>query len=192
MTNKIPGIPGVTFQPEVMQAYYFANAAHAAVGQRRNYTGEPYIVHPVAVLKILLDICPKMVSPDMMMATLLHDVVEDTGVTGELIRELFGPRVADMVRALSKATTPSFGNRAERHAVEVARLASSDWKVQTIKVGDLMQNTGSIAARDPVFARTYLVEKKQLLDAMTGALMSMQDAAHAQLKASAAALGVTL
>ena len=192
MTNKISGIPGVIFEPEVMHAYYFANAAHAAVGQKRNYTGEPYIVHPVAVLKILLDHCPKMVNQDMMMAALLHDVTEDTGVTGELIRELFGPKVADMVRALSKATTPSFGNRAERHAVEVARLESSEWRVQTIKVADLMQNTESIAARDPVFARTYLVEKKQLLDALTNSIRALKTAARAQLDEAAASLGVVL
>lgn len=188
----IPGIPEAHFYPEVIQAYFFASAAHAAVGQVRKYTGEPYIAHPVGVLQILRKACPKMLNVEMMQAALLHDVVEDTSVTLELVRFHFGPAVAGHVQALSKATTPSFGNRAERHKVEVERLACADWRVQTIKVADLIHNTRTIVEFDPKFARTYLPEKKALLDAMTSCVLAVKSVAEAQLAASALKLEITL
>ncbi len=188
----IPGVHGAHFLPEVIQAYFFASAAHAAVGQERKYTGEPYITHPVGVLQILWKACPKMLNVEMMQAALLHDVVEDTGVTLELVRFHFGPVVAGYVQALSTATTTSFGNRTERHKVEVERLSRAVWRVQTIKVADLIHNTRTIVEHDPKFARIYLPEKKALLDAMTSCVLAVKSVASAQLAVSALKLGMTL
>lgn len=65
---------------KVEKAYYFAMAAHAAVGQKRKYTGEPYIVHPVEVCDIITHNV-EWSNDEMCCAALLHDVVEDTQVT---------------------------------------------------------------------------------------------------------------
>lgn len=79
--------------PLVERAILFATAAHAAVGQRRKYTGEPYIVHPLEVMALLRKHATRPVTDEMLAAAACHDVVEDTGVTIELIREVFGERV---------------------------------------------------------------------------------------------------
>lgn len=189
MKNTIPG----TSQPmpeAVIRAYYFALAAHAAVGQVRKYTGEPYINHPVAVLSRLLAYCGDKVTENMMQAALLHDVVEDTGVNGEVIRHHFGRSVWIVVMELTKATTPSFGNRAERHAFEVERLSRASWMAQTIKVADLMDNTVSIVERDPDFAYRYLPEKAMLLNVMKAALPEIREPAIKMLHDRAKQLGM--
>lgn len=192
MKHNIPGLGGRKLPEIATYAYYFANAAHAAVGQVRKYTGEPYINHPVEALTLLLKYGGIFVSDEMMAATLLHDTNEDTGVSNELIRQMFGPVVAGYVRELSKATTPSYGNRAARHAFEVHRLSMASWQAQTIKVADLISNTSSIVERDPEFAKTYLVEKAQLLNAMTMAMRGIHGVAENLLRESAAKLGIEL
>jgi (p)ppGpp synthase/HD superfamily hydrolase len=75
-------------------ALEFATTAHASINQRRKYTGEPYIVHPIAVAELVRSV-PH--TPEMIAAAYLHDVVEDTPVTIEEIREEFGPQVAELV-----------------------------------------------------------------------------------------------
>lgn len=181
--NKIPGIKGAEFSEPVMRAYYFASAAHGAVRQVRKYTAEPYINHPVEVLGILSSYCGEKVNDHMKQAALLHDTIEDTGVDAELIRHLFGEEVARMVLQLSKATTASYGNRAGRHSLEVKRLSNACWEAQTVKVADLMSNTGSIVERDPAFAKTYLAEKALLLKSLNSALPEILEPARAMLGA---------
>lgn len=168
-TFKIPGLGNHLFEHEVLCAYYFANAAHAAVKQKRNYTDEPYIVHPVAVLALLMEYCPDIVTTQVACASLLHDTTEDTGVTSQLILQMFGFRVESMVKRLSKATTTSFGNRLERHEVELRRLATSTADVQSIKVADLINNYQSLQGRGTAFQLTFFQEGNQLVEAMKSA-----------------------
>jgi len=150
----------------VDKAYVFALAAHAAVGQRRKYTNEPYIVHPVEVAGILKKI-PH--TDDMLAAAYLHDTLEDTGVTYGDLNEVFGTTVADMVLWLTDVSRPEDGNRATRKALDRQHIAAAPGDVQTIKVADLMSNTRSIAAYDVEFARVYLVEKNDLLKVLVRA-----------------------
>lgn len=164
--GKIPGLLKFVFDQETICAYYFAAAAHAAVKQKRNYSDEPYIVHPVGVLEILLETCTTRVSPVMAQATLLHDTTEDTGVTEGLIRQLFGAEVSNIVKFLSKATTPSFGNRSQRHAVEIQRLSGAPAIVQNIKAADIIHNRRTIVIHDPSFLVTFDIEANQLFEAM--------------------------
>lgn len=146
------------------RARLFATAAHAAVGQLRKYTHEPYIVHPAEVVSILKTVEH---TEAMVAAAWMHDVVEDTGVTLELVRAEFGDEVATLVGWLTDVSRPDHGNRAARKAVDRAHTASAPAEAQTVKLCDLISNTSSIVEHDPKFAVTYLEEKRLLLEVMT-------------------------
>jgi len=148
----------------VERARIFATAAHAACGQLRKYTYEPYIVHPAEVAKIVDEVGG---TPEMIAAAWLHDVVEDTGVTNEIIRAEFGEEVAELVGWLTDVSRPEQGNRATRKAIDRAHSAMAPARAQTIKLADLISNTRSIMKHDEKFARTYLEEKRLLLEVMT-------------------------
>lgn len=148
----------------VTRARVFATAAHAAVSQLRKYTFEPYIVHPTEVAAMVMN---HGGTDAMVAAAWLHDVVEDTGVTLELIRSEFGSEVADLVGWLTDVSRPDHGNRAARKAVDRAHTAAAPAEAQSIKLCDLISNTRSIVAHDPEFARVYLAEKRELLAVMT-------------------------
>jgi (p)ppGpp synthase/HD superfamily hydrolase len=147
----------------VERARIFATAAHTAVAQLRKYTHEPYIVHPAEVAKIVSTV-PH--TPQMLAAAWLHDVVEDTGVTLETIRAEFGDEVATLVGWLTDVSRPEQGNRATRKAIDRAHSAMAPKEAQTIKLADLISNTRSIMEHDEAFAKTYLVEKRLLLEVM--------------------------
>lgn len=148
----------------VEKARVFATAAHAAVGQLRKYTYEPYIVHPTEVVSIVKSV-PH--TDEMLAAAWLHDVVEDTGVTNETIKAEFGEKVAELVGWLTDVSRPEQGNRATRKAIDRAHTAMAPAEAQTIKLADLISNTRSIMAHDEKFAKTYLAEKVLLLEVMT-------------------------
>ncbi len=148
----------------VEKARVFATAAHAACGQLRKYTYEPYIVHPAEVVRTVSTVDH---TDEMLAAAWLHDVVEDTGVTIETIRAEFGEQVAELVGWLTDVSRPEQGNRATRKAIDRAHTAMAPAQAQTIKLADLISNTRSIVEHDEKFARTYLEEKRLLLEVMT-------------------------
>ena len=149
----------------VRKAQVYAMAAHAAVKQVRKYTGEPYIVHPAEVAKIVASV--PGATPDMVAAAWLHDVVEDTGCTYTDIHMAFGIDIATLVGWLTDVSKPEDGNRAVRKAIDRAHSAEAPAEAQTIKLADLISNSRSIMAHDPAFAKTYLEEKRLLLAVMT-------------------------
>ena len=149
----------------VRKAQVYAMAAHAAVGQKRKYTGEPYIVHPAEVARIVASVPGS--TPDMVAAAWLHDVVEDTGCTFTDIHMAFGIDIATLVGWLTDVSRPDHGNRAARKAVDRAHSAAAPAEAQTVKLADLISNTRSIMAHDEKFAKTYLEEKRLLLEVMT-------------------------
>jgi len=140
----------------VAVAQKFAEKAHA--GQVRKYTSEPYIVHPIAV-SMLVQIAGG--TEDMIVAALLHDVVEDCGVPLHTIDMNFGPHVMNLVYNLTNPV--SADNRATRHAAIVARYAASSSEVATIKLADIVDNVPSIIKHDPDFAKVYMAEKRLLI-----------------------------
>lgn len=149
----------------VHKAQVYAMAAHAAVGQRRKYTNEPYIVHPAEVASIVASVPGS--TPEMVAAAWLHDVVEDTGCTFTDIHMAFGIDIATLVDWLTDVSRPEDGNRAVRKAIDREHTAQAPAEAQTIKLADLISNSRSIMAHDPKFAATYLEEKRQLLEVMT-------------------------
>jgi len=157
------------------QAIAFAAIAHA--GQRRKYTGDPYIVHPLEVMSIVRTVSDR---EDMAVAAVLHDVVEDTPVTLREIERRFGASVSLFVDELTEVATT--GNRAQRKAAECRRLNQVSAEAQTIKVADLISNTRTIARYDPNFAKVYLTEKRALLDVLNEADFRLILQAEAQLE----------
>lgn len=149
----------------VHKAQVYAIAAHAAVGQLRKYTNEPYIVHPAEVANIVASV--EGATFEMIAAAWLHDVVEDTGCTLTDINLSFGPEVAALVGWLTDVSRPEDGNRAARKARDREHTAQAPAEAQTIKLADLISNSRSIVAHDPEFAKTYLEEKRMLLEVLT-------------------------
>ena len=91
----------------ITKAFNFANQAHRGIKRR---SGEPYIMHPIAVAKI---VCNEIgLGSTSICAALLHDVVEDTDYTIEDIENIFGPKIAQIVDGLTKISGGIFGDRA--------------------------------------------------------------------------------
>lgn len=146
----------------MIDAETFAAIAHQ--WQVRKYTGEPYIAHPASVVALVQSV-PH--TPEMVDAAWLHDVVEDTDATLDDVRAEFGHAVADLVEMLTDVSRPEHGNRAARKALDRAHIAQASQQAKTVKLADLIDNSRSIMANDPQFARVYLAEKRLLLDVLT-------------------------
>ncbi len=142
----------------------FMVAAHCGVGQVRKYTGEDYYHHPEDVLQILLSYDEPTL--EMQVASLLHDVVEDTAVTLVQIQRIFGMDIAGMVSDLTDVSKSSDGNRATRKKIDLDHIADASQKSKRIKCADLISNSGSILKNDIKFAKVYLKEKLNLLKVM--------------------------
>ena len=146
----------------VARAAAFAHKAHA--GHVRKYTGEPYFNHLAEVARIVA--ATPGSDEAMVAAAYLHDTLEDTPTTyADLVKE-FGHEVAVLVAELTNIRTE--GNRATRKARDRARLAGISERAMTIKLADLIHNTGDIVEFDPKFAKLWLAEKTALLAVMTG------------------------
>lgn len=145
-------------------AYTYAKYAHG--DQRRKYTGEPYINHPVAVAKIVMTTNPDC---EMIAAAILHDVIEDTSRTYEDIRDAgFMVGIANLVRELSDVSRPEDGNRATRKAMDRDHLAGISNRGKTIKLADCIHNSISITKYDPNFAKVYMREMQALIPLLSG------------------------
>ena len=132
----------------------FATKAHG--DQKRKYTNDPYIVHPIAVSEIVKTVAH---TDEMVAAALLHDVVEDTDVTLDQIKDKFGSKVAELVGWLTDISRPEDGNRKTRKTLDREHSAQAPAEAQTIKVADLIHNTDSIERHDPSFWKIYKQEK---------------------------------
>ena len=159
---------------EHRSAYSFAAGAHAAVGQKRKYSGKDYIVHPRQVAIIVDHFVFEETSPiiqfanpmHMIDAAFLHDTVEDTNVTLSQIEEYFGITVKDLVEGLTNISRSEDGNRDERKAIDRRHTAKAGAGSQYVKCADLIANTIDITLQDHNFAVVYLREKRLLLDVM--------------------------
>lgn len=149
-------------------ALVFATAAHAAVGQMRKYTDDPYIVHPIRVANIV----DKFGGTDeMIAAAYLHDVVEDTGVSIVDIQDMFGLDVAIIVDGLTDISVPEDGNRALRKAMDRQHSAEATREAQFVKCADIIDNAHDIGSNDPSFNVVYRKEMLlliQVLDKVNG------------------------
>ncbi|OOE94705.1 bifunctional GTP diphosphokinase/guanosine-3',5'-bis(diphosphate) 3'-diphosphatase [Salinivibrio sp. MA351] len=128
------------------QAYLVARDAHD--GQTRS-TGEPYIIHPIAVARILAEM---RLDCETLMAALLHDVIEDTEVTKDDLQQRFGDVVAELVDGVSKLDKLKFRDRKEAQAENFRKMVMAmahDIRVILIKLGDRTHNMRTLGALRP-------------------------------------------
>ncbi|GMR00808.1 MAG: bifunctional GTP diphosphokinase/guanosine-3',5'-bis pyrophosphate 3'-pyrophosphohydrolase [Gammaproteobacteria bacterium] len=131
---------------EVYRAYLFGAQAHE--GQLR-ISGEPYIYHPIAVARILAQMHMDVKS---IIASILHDVLEDTPATRKLIESEFGKDVADLVDGVSKLTHIKFKNKIEQQAENIQKVLlamAKDIRVIMIKLADRLHNMRTLGALRP-------------------------------------------
>ena len=146
----------------VKKAIWFATLAHGE--QKRKYSGEPYVEHPIAVARIIFTLSPTFATdPSIIAAAILHDVVEDTPATMDSIELFFGLTVAKLVEQVTDISRPEDGNRAFRKAMDRGHLMMATPGGATIKVADLIHNAKSIIRDDKNFARVFIKEMKVTL-----------------------------
>lgn len=169
------------------RALAFARAAHGE--QKRKYTGNPYIEHPIRVAQLVKEAGG---TEEMIAAAYLHDVVEDVsldrikaidnftntafgcGLSTErevrllYLRLSFGYKVASLVEMVTDVSLPTDGNRKARKQKDLEHLAQASPEGKTIKLADLIDNSRDIVKNDPDFAKVYMREKAALLPVLIG------------------------
>ncbi len=143
----------------VRRAYFFAEQAH--FGQVRR-SGEEYVTHPLAVAGILADM---HMDHQSLMAAMLHDVIEDTGIPKSAIREQFGPTVAELVDGVSKLTQMEFDSMEERQAENFQKMAlamARDIRVILVKLADRLHNMRTLGVLQTDKARRIARETLEI------------------------------
>ncbi len=129
----------------ITKAFNFAKQAHKGV---RRLSGEPYIMHPIAVAQIA---CEEVgLGSTSICAALLHDVVEDTDYTTEDLSNIFGPKIAQIVDGLTKISGGIFGEQASAQAENFKKLLltmSEDIRVILIKICDRLHNMRTLESQ---------------------------------------------
>ncbi len=126
----------------IVVAATLATEAHA--GQRRK-SGEPYVTHPIAVAGVVADLG---LDAHTIAAALLHDAVEDTGVTLEQIEDTFGDQVARIVDGVTKLDRLQFDSKEAQQAATVRKMLvamAKDWRVLIIKLADRLHNMRTLS-----------------------------------------------
>ena len=131
----------------ITKAFNFAKQAHKGV---RRLSGEPYILHPIAVAQIA---CEEIgLGSTSICAALLHDVEEDTDYSNEDLSNLFGPKVANIVEGVTKISGAIFGERTSQQAETIKKLLltmSDDIRVILIKISDRLHNMRTLESMLP-------------------------------------------
>ena len=154
------------------QILNFATKAHK--GQKRKYTNDDYINHPIAVAKIVKSIGG---SDAQVLAAILHDVIEDTKVDRAELKTFLlmnlpkklATETYNMVDDLTDVFVPEDFpnmNRTDRKIAESDRLSKTPAKSQTVKYADIIHNLDSIMKHDEGFAKKFIEEKDRLLSKM--------------------------
>jgi (p)ppGpp synthase/HD superfamily hydrolase len=150
----------------------FATRAHG--NQKRKYSDEPYMVHPVRVMEI----CRKYNNDvTVLAAALLHDVLEDTNCTREelfnFISSIFNDEQASRIAYYVDELTDVYTkepyrnmNRRKRKKLEAERMEKTSPEAQTVKYADIIDNCNEITVHDPEFAAVFLHECRHLLEKM--------------------------
>ena len=180
MTDKMSMTAPVKFDFDWVLMY----AVYAHEGQVRDFTGEPYVTHPMAVAKILIAHGADELE---VFGALRHDAVEDCNGKGtfESIVDVFGKfdlekakELAEIVRYTTKISKKSDGNRARRIAADAAHYAAGGEKSQNIKIADFLHNLPEMARNNREFTKKYLLEKEALLKVLTKAKASLRQEAE--------------
>ena len=171
--------PETPFLDKMEKSVYLIEASrilgregHDSIGQVRKYTGEPYWFHTETVAEVMASYGMR---PQVVAAAILHDMYEDVVPTKPeyalRILKIVGREVTTLVShvtdVFTKEVYPEL-NRAQRKQFEAARLATIPIEAKVIKLGDIHDNSKSIRALAPDFAKTYLEEKRAIVSRFSG------------------------
>ena len=140
-------------------AFTFADNAHS--GQLRK-DGSPYITHPLAVAEIVAEL---ELDTDSIIAALLHDCIEDTGVTHEEIAKLFGAPVADLVEGVTKLTRVQYTSKEEEQMENLRKMLmamAKDIRVILIKICDRLHNMRTMEYQSPKKQKEKALETMEI------------------------------
>ena len=144
----------------IERAYHLAKQAHHGV---RRLSGEPYMMHPLSVARIVVREIG--LGSTSICAALLHDVVEDTDYTTEDIERMFGAKIASIVEGLTKLSGGVFADKAMKQAENVRKLVltmSDDIRVMLVKLADRLHNMRTLAAQRPDKQRKIAAETQYI------------------------------
>lgn len=166
MTVPQPKIPDWMFMyPDAIFALGYAAEVHKE--QKRKYTEEPYVFHVLSVAQRMYEFYNSYgfdVPADMVTAAILHDTVEDQKVSFQMLSEHFNMNVVGLVMWLTDMNEPNVkSTRRVRKLMCAEKIAWAPDSAKIIKFFDIADNTSSIEKYDPVFAKTYLPEKRRIL-----------------------------
>ena len=144
---------------EVYRAYLFSAEAHQ---NQRRVSGEPYIYHPISVAYILARM---RMDHTCLIAAILHDVIEDTGTSKEVVAKEFGEEVAELVDGVSKLTQMDFRSQAEAQAANFRKMllaVAKDIRVIIIKLADRLHNMRTLGVMRPEKCRRIAKETLEI------------------------------
>lgn len=158
---------------EILKAGQLAVIAHS--GQQRKGSGNPYVVHPMRVAERLLkhELPAEADLRVMLLAAILHDVLEDTEVPEERLTELFGEDVSLVVRELTQDKSLPKPERRQK-MLDGCRTYSLEAKV--VKLSDRWDNMSEMASMSADFIERYCREARVMLETMKGAWPAAEDA----------------
>ena len=131
----------------IRAAYEYAERAHA---DQKRKSGEPYIIHPLAVAQIVAQ--ELKLDSESIEAALLHDVIEDTPASHEEISKLFSPTIADLVEGVSKLTRIQYATKEDEQMENLRKMLiamSKDIRVILIKISDRLHNMRTMEYQSP-------------------------------------------
>jgi guanosine-3',5'-bis(diphosphate) 3'-pyrophosphohydrolase len=176
-SGRVVGIDGLARRLEaylpaeqivwVRGAYAASAQAH---GSQRRKSGEPYITHPLAVAAILAEL---RLDAETIVAAILHDTLEDTGLTRSQLEAGFGPRVAELVDGVTKLERVDFASRLEADAESFRKMLlamARDLRVILIKLADRLHNMRTLSAMDPDARRRIARETLDIYAPIAGRL----------------------
>ena len=145
---------------QIHAAFAFADKAHA--GQKRK-SGEPYIIHPLAVAQIVAE--ELKLDSESIEAALLHDVIEDTPATHEDVSKLFSPTIADLVEGVSKLTRIQYATKEDEQMENLRKMLiamSKDIRVILIKISDRLHNMRTMEYQSPAKQKQKSLETMEI------------------------------
>ena len=145
---------------QIRAAFEFAERSHA--GQKRK-SGEPYIIHPLAVAQIVAE--ELKLDSESIEAALLHDVIEDTPATHEEVSRLFSPTIADLVEGVSKLTRIQYATKEDEQMENLRKMLiamSKDIRVILIKIADRLHNMRTMEYQSPAKQKQKSLETMEI------------------------------
>ena len=145
---------------QIRAAFDYANKCHE--GQKRK-SGEPYIIHPLAVAQIVAE--ELKLDSESIEAALLHDVIEDTPATHEDVAKLFSPTIADLVEGVSKLTRIQYATKEDEQMENLRKMLiamSKDIRVILIKISDRLHNMRTMEYQSPAKQKQKSLETMEI------------------------------